>query len=252
MDKEMKVYGVIPARYGSTRFPGKPLHPILGKPLLQWVIEGAQSCSTIDEIIVATDDEKIMNLCRQLNVQSVMTSSDLPTGTDRVLSALKNKDLADDDIIINIQGDEPLISSQVLTPLVESMKKNLKASMATLGTEIKSLEEAQNENLVKLVTDKDGYAIYFSRFNIPFTRVKQRKTDGVNLAHIGIYGYRRKFLEEFCSQDPVPLEIYEGLEQLRALWLGAKILVVKTEYKTHGVDVPQDVLKVEEYLKKLR
>lgn len=242
----MKVLGVIPARFQSTRFPGKPLALINGKPLLQWVIEGSRSAKTISEIIVATDDKKIFDLALSLNVNAVMTDPNLPSGTDRIWAAAKDRAF---DIALNIQGDEPLIRGEILDELVIAMKNNPHIDMCTLGTPFKDQEEVLNPNVVKIVLNSKNEALYFSRFPIPYSREKEFKAQGVNLAHIGLYGYRKEFLREFCATKPSELELHEGLEQLRALWMGAKIYVVPTSYQTRGVDNPEDVILVEKLMK---
>lgn len=240
----MKVIGVIPARYGSTRFPGKPLALIAGKPLLQWVIEASKTSKHIHELIVATDDERIMKLAKDCGVKAVMTDSDLPSGTDRIWAALKKEQF---DIALNIQGDEPLITGDILDTLIESMINNPKSEMATLGHPFKSFKDVENPNVVKIILNQNNEAIYFSRFPIPYSREKEF-SQGVNLQHIGLYGYRKAFLQKFCETAAIPLELHEGLEQLRALHLGAKIQVTSVEYETRGVDTPEDVLIVESKL----
>jgi 3-deoxy-manno-octulosonate cytidylyltransferase (CMP-KDO synthetase) len=242
----MKVIGIIPARYGSTRFPGKPLALIAGKPLLQWVIEASKKSKLITKLIVATDDKRILELAQKCDVQALMTDSELPSGTDRIWAACKNEQF---DIAINIQGDEPLITGEVLDSLVQSMIKNDKVEMATLGHPFKSQAEMENPNVVKIVLNQQGEALYFSRLPIPYSREKEF-SQGVNLQHIGLYGYRKAFLQKFCETPTTSLERYEGLEQLRALYLGAKIQVTSVEYETRGVDTPEDVLIVERKLLK--
>lgn len=237
----MKVIGVIPARYGSTRFPGKPLALVAGKPLLQWVIEGSEKSTLIDKIIVAADDEKILKLAEDCGIDGVMTDSDLPSGTDRIWAALKDEQF---DIAVNIQGDEPLITGAILDTLVQSMIDNPNSEMATLGHPFKTLKDMENPNAVKIILNQNNEAIYFSRFAIPYSRNKEF-SQSVSLQHVGLYGYRRAFLKKFCETPAHPIEIGEGLEQLRALYLGAKIQVSSVEYETRGVDSPEDVLIVE-------
>lgn len=242
----MKVIGVIPARYGSTRFPGKPLALVAGKPLLQWVIEAAKKSKLIDQLIVATDDERIMKLAETCHVDSVMTDSDLPSGTDRIWAAVQKEQF---DIALNIQGDEPLLTGEVLDILVQSMIDNPKSEMATLGHDFKSVKDMENPNVVKIALNQKNEAIYFSRFPIPYSRVKDFTPDA-NLQHVGLYGYRKGFLQKFCETPAHSLELSESLEQLRALYLGAKIQVTRVEYETRGVDTPEDVLIVESKLLK--
>lgn len=241
-----KVLGVIPARFASSRFPGKPLALINGKPLLQWVIEGSQSSQLISEIIVATDDKRIFDLAKKLNVKVTMTDPDLPTGTDRIWAALQKEQF---DIAVNIQGDEPLIRGEILDSLVSAMIERPNVDMCTFGAPIENEEDLNNPNVVKIVFNKNHEAIYFSRFPIPYSRDKKLKTQGVNMAHIGLYGYRKNFLRQFCETPACSLELHEGLEQLRALWMGAKIQVVPTNYQTRGVDTPEDVILVEKLMK---
>lgn len=242
----MKVIGVIPARYGSTRFPGKPLALVAGKPLLQWVIDAAKKSKLIDQLIVATDDERIMKLAEDCNVDAVMTDTNLPSGTDRIWAAVEKEQF---DIALNIQGDEPLLTGEVLDTLIQSMIDNPKSEMATLGHPFKSVKDMENPNVVKIVLNQNGEAIYFSRFPIPYSREKNFSTDA-NLQHVGLYGYRKAFLQKFCQTPAQKMELNESLEQLRALYLGAKIQVTSVEYETRGVDTPEDVLIVERKLLK--
>lgn len=243
----MKVIGVIPARYGSTRFPGKPLALIAGKPLLQWVVEASKTAKSYSEILVATDDKRICDLCEKINVKAVMTPTDLPTGTDRIERAVRDFDA---DIIVNIQGDEPLITGKVLDSLVEPMLADTSLEMATLARRLRlpiDREDLESVNSAKIVVNEKGRALYFSRLPIPFSRTSEVRHE-IGLKHIGIYAYRRNFLERFCRQPPVPIELSEGLEQLRALYLGAEIQVVVVDHNSWGVDIPEDVAKVEKLL----
>lgn len=241
----MKVIGVIPARFASTRFPGKPLKLVGGKPLLQWVVEAAKTARSIDEVWLATDDEKIAELGRALHIKVVMTSPELPSGSDRVWAAVKGEVL---DVVVNIQGDEPLITGHLLDQLVAPFKADAALEMATLARELQP-GDLESKNTAKIVTNVSGNAIYFSRFGIPFSRVDAKQNPDICLKHIGIYAYRKNFLEQFCAQGPVPLELAEGLEQLRALYLGASIRVVKVDHESWGVDTPEDVTKVEGLLR---
>lgn len=247
----MKIIGVIPARFGSTRFPGKPLKLILGKPLLEWVIRGAQGSKKISEILVATDEERIAQLAQKLGVEAVMTDSALPSGTDRIEAAVKGKKL---DVAVNIQGDEPLITGEVLDTLVSPFYEDPTLEMATLAKTL-TREDLTNKNAAKIVVDQWDNALYFSRSAIPYSReINAQQEDGNGalkwgLKHIGMYAYRRDFLEKFCRSGPAPIELAEGLEQLRALYLGAKIKVMKVEHESWGVDTPEDVVQVERLLK---
>lgn len=243
----MKAIGVIPARFASTRFPGKPLVPLLGKPLLQWVIERSLKSKKLNQIIVATDDRKIEKLAIETGVEVVMTSPDLPSGSDRVWKAVENHDV---DVVLNIQGDEPLIEASVLDALVAAFE-NPKIEMATLGRPMTD-EALMSPNTAKIVLNQNDEALYFSRLPIPYSRGASGLTHNISLKHVGIYGYRKSFLKRFCECGPVDIEKAEGLEQLRALYLGARIQVVRTEHESWGVDTPEDVVKVEEKLRNLK
>lgn len=242
-----KVVGVIPARLASTRFHAKPLAKILGREMILWVLEGARKSQRLDEVIVATDDMTIQSLVEKNGGRVVMTDSHLPTGTDRIWSAIQGIDA---DVIINIQGDEPLINEKLIDPLVQAFEDHPQISMATLGHEI-SWEELQSLDAVKVVCDRQGQALYFSRFPIPYSRQSVTASDKIVgcLKHIGMYGYRREFLKNFCQQAPTLLEQAESLEQLRALEMGARIQVMKVDQKSWGVDRPEDILKIEEKLR---
>mgnify|MGYP001590599334 CR=1 FL=1 len=239
------VIGVIPARIGSTRLAEKPLVKILGKSLIQWVIEGARTSRKIEKLIVATDHQKIAELAKSLGVEAVMTASDIPTGSDRVWTAVKNESA---DIILNIQGDEPLITGELLDSLIVPMQEDQKLSMATLAAPI-TIEELENKNVVKVLTSSVGDAIYFSRFPIPFSRVNaESKSLAVVRKHIGIYIYRKSFLKKYCEQPVSEIEKAESLEQLRALYMGERIHIVNTSYEGTGVDTNDDVLRIEKIL----
>lgn len=240
----MKTIAVIPARIGSTRFPKKPLALIAGKPLLQWVIEGSLTSQKIQKLFVATDDESIAQLARKCGVEPLMTDPNIATGTDRIYQATQKLDF---DLVLNIQGDEPLIQGHILDTLIHGMESDSNCNMGTLAHSFSSDEDVQNPNMVKVLTNHKSEAIYFSRFPVPFSRIDIQPDK--SLFHIGIYAYKKNFLEKFCQQSPTLLEEAESLEQLRALYLGAKIKVVKVNYQTHGVDVPGDVQKIESILK---
>jgi len=242
--KAVQTIGVIPARYGSTRFAGKSLKKILDKPLLQWVIEGAKTAQCLSDLIVATDDSRIADLAESLKVKVVMTDSDLPSGSDRVWAAVKNLDC---DYVINIQGDEPLLTGEVLDTLAEAFKDDV--LLATLARPIKTLEELHNPAFAKIVLNHRGEALYFSRAPIPFPR--DGKLAG-HLKHIGLYGFKKEFLKKFCENKPVEIEMTESLEQLRALYMGVNIKVVLTDYESWGVDTPEDVIRVEQMIKEKR
>ncbi|MDD2601172.1 MAG: 3-deoxy-manno-octulosonate cytidylyltransferase [Kiritimatiellae bacterium] len=242
----MKVIGVIPSRWGSTRFPGKSLYPILGKPLVEWVVEAAQRAKELDEVRVATDDGRIADAL-QGKVKVVMTSADHPTGTDRVAEAA---DAAEQDIVINIQGDEPLIDPALIDTLVLRMKADPGWSMATAATLIKSMADLQATTVVKVVLAADGGALYFSRSAIPCRRDGSPDlAGGLYLRHLGIYAYRGGFLRRLVAEPPCLLEQTESLEQLRALYIGGRIAVIQCDDEGVGVDCPGDVPRVEKILR---
>lgn len=241
----MKAIGVIPARFASTRFPGKPLVPLLGKPLLQWVIEGARGARNLQEIWVATDHPEIAALAKKCGVPVAMTSSDLPTGSDRVWASVRDAAI---DVVVNIQGDEPLVTGELLDQLVQPLLSDPTLPMATLGQSLKA-GDLHNRNSPKIVLNRHSEALYFSRLPIPYSRLDAPEREAICLKHIGLYAFRKSFLAEFCAQPPTPLELAEGLEQLRALYLGARIKVVTVEHEALGVDAPEDVAKVEALLK---
>jgi 3-deoxy-manno-octulosonate cytidylyltransferase (CMP-KDO synthetase) len=241
----MKVIGVIPARYASTRFPGKPFAKIMGKPMLQWVVEASQKTPSFSEVYVATDDERIKELAQSFNAKVIMTGPEAPSGSDRVWAAVKDMKA---DLVINVQGDEPLIKPQVLEDLVQAMKNNPDWKMATLGRRLKP-EDLENFNTAKVVVNKNSEAMYFSRLPIPFGRVKDFSATAC-FKHIGIYGFQKDFLQTFCETPPIEIELLEALEQLRALYLGTKIGVVETEFECLGVDIPSDVEKIENVMRK--
>ena len=236
----MKAIGVIPSRYSSTRFPGKPLEKILGKTLIGHVIENSKQAS-LSELIVTTDSKKIADEARKYNVKVVMTDSDLPSGTDRVWEVVKNLNC---DVVINIQGDEPLIKSSEINRTIEPFN-DPKIQMTTLAGEL-TKEDLYSTNTVKVVVNINDFALYFSRFPIPYSRNNNIKN--ASLKHIGIYAFRHKFLKKFCNEDLCVLEQMEGLEQLRALYLGGVIKVIRTNIKSHGVDIPDDIKIVENLL----
>ncbi len=236
---------VIPVRYGAQRFPGKALAPLLEKPMIQWVVEGVSQSQIIKKIIVATDDQRIADTCAPLNVEVVMTDPDLASGSDRVFAACKDHP---EDLIINIQGDEPLISGQLVDRMAQAMLDTPDWEMFTLGRPI-SEEALHSPNTAKIVLNQRNQALYFSRYPIPYSRVKSEETFQACLKHIGIYGYKKAFLKKFCETPVQAIEKMEGLEQLRALYLGGRIQVLEVDYESWGVDTPEDVPVVEKLLK---
>ncbi len=245
MEKSYNCYGIIPARYGSTRFPGKPLADIAGKPMFLHVYERAIKCSRLMKTVVATDDERILSAAIAFNVPAIMTRKDHTSGTDRVLEAAQLLNLPDDSIIVNIQGDEPLLDPAMLAELVGPfISPDIEVS--TLVRKI-GQNEAGNINQVKVVFSKTGKALYFSRLPIPCYRDGQEE---MFFGHIGLYAFRMNALKKFVALGPSRLEIAEKLEQLRLLENDIPIHVVLTEHKSIGVDKPEDILKIYELLGK--
>lgn len=237
----MKFVGVIPSRYHSTRFPGKPLAPINGKPLVQHVYEQVMKSRKLDTVIVATDHQDIQDVVEQFGGKVVMTSQSHETGSDRMAEVTTK---VDGDFFVNIQGDEPLIRSELIDQLIDKAKDTPHA-VITAKTRIKSEKDLQSLNVVKVVTDKEGRALYFSRSPIPYNRAKKK----INYyKHLGIYCYPKLILQEFVKWSPTPYEQVEVLEQLRMLENGVPVIVVESEYDAIGVDTPEDIEKVEKYL----
>ena len=244
----MKSYAIIPSRFGSSRFPGKPLAVLAGKPLVAWVVEAVKKARGFDEVLVATDDERIVKAVEEHGGKAVMTPSELPSGTDRVACAARNflgHDFDDDDILVNVQGDEPLIDPALVEQLAQKLKDDPRWSMATAVTPIRSAEDFAAKSVVKVVTDRDGGALYFSRAPIPCDRDNVPEIHNpLYVRHLGIYAYRGEFLKRYIKEPPCDLEKTEKLEQLRALWMGAKIAVVRTQDEGVGVDTPEDAVRV--------
>ena len=236
----MKVLCIIPARYASTRLPGKPLREIAGKPMIVRVYERALQARFVQDVVVATDDERIRTGVEAHGGHAVMTGADHATGTDRLAEVAAR--MTDYDLIINVQGDEPLIEPSVIDALVEPFLADDRLAMATAKTEITDEEEQENPNNVKVITDKSGNALYFSRARIPYARVPGAKV----YKHIGIYAYRRDFLLAYARMAQTPLELSESLEQLRALENGYRIRVVETDAVFIGVDTEEDLAAVNE------
>lgn len=240
----MKILCVIPARYASTRLPGKPLADIVGKPMIQHVYERSAQATIPQQVVVATDDEKVFQAVQQFGGKVVMTSSEHQTGTDR-LAEVASK-YAEVDVIINVQGDEPLIDPKVIDELAQEFLNDTALQMASVMS-IMDTEDYQNPNAVKVVTDLNNNALYFSRSLLPYPRVAGK----VNVyKHIGIYAYKKDFLLKFAKLEPTPLEQSESLEQLRALENGYKIKMIKTKAKFIGVDSIEDLQTVNELLRK--
>ena len=252
----MKKYGIIPSRFGSSRFPGKPLAMLAGKPLVAWVVEAVKKAKSLDEVFVATDDERIVRAVEEYGGTAVMTPSELPSGTDRIACAAKNRfggDFGDDDILVNIQGDEPLIDPELIDELVAKLENGKGFEMATAVTPIKSAADYVAKTVVKVILDRDDGALYFSRAPIPCDRDNvpsfQTSQTSLYVRHLGIYAYRGGFLKRYIAEPPCALEKTEKLEQLRALWMGARIAVVRTTDEGVGVDTPEDAERVAELLR---
>ncbi len=244
---QKKVLCVIPARYASSRLPGKPLAMIAGKPMIQHVYERALQAKLVDDVLVATDDERVVAAVQAFNGKVMLTCPDHPSGTDRLAEVAQKKLQAE--IIINVQGDEPLIPPEIIDDLARALLAEPQLAMATVKTPLKE-SEVQNPAAVKVVTDKDGYALYFSRSIIPYPRNAQCPV--IAYKHIGIYAYRRDFLLEFACLPQGVLEQVECLEQLRALENGCKIKVLASDYSCIGVDTPEDLAEINELLSDLK
>ncbi len=244
----MKIVAIIPARYASERFPGKPLALIKGRPMIQHVYLRAKKSPTLEKVVVATDDERIKRAVEEIGGESLMTSPSHRCGTERIAEAADLLRLSEDDIVVNIQGDQPLLEPVVIEELVRPLLLKSEILMATLAVPIKREEEKDDPNRVKVVLDREGFALYFSRSPIPFHRPPGESP--VYLRHIGLYAYRRDFLDVFVRLEPGELEKAEKLEQLRALEYGYRIAVSITKYDFPEVDTPEDLKRVEELMTK--
>ena len=237
----MKSICVIPARYSSTRLPGKPLKDICGKPMICRVWERASLAKSVAEVIVATDDDRILQAVEKNSGRAIMTRADHKTGTDRLAEVAEK--FPDVEVIVNVQGDEPLIEPALIDELIGEFVADKNLQMATVATELTDADEMKNPNNVKVVLDKNNNALYFSRSLIPYPRnVGKAKV----FKHIGIYAYRRNFLLAYAKMTPTPLEQSESLEQLRALENGYKIRVIKSSCRFVGVDTEEDLKLVNE------
>ena len=252
----MKITAVIPARFASTRFPGKALAEIGGKAMIQHVYERTSRAKLVSRTIVATDDPRIADAVSMIGGEAIMTSTSHETGTDRLAEVARG---LDSDIIVNVQGDEPLICPDMIDQAIQPFLEDSSLQMGTLKTRIKCLHDFLSPNMVKVVTDNFGTALYFSRSPLPFFRDKWKdlKDDSfccgklLCYKHVGLYVYRRDFLLKFASMPPTFLEISEKLEQLRAIENGVKIHVVETEFESIGVDTPDDLAKAQERYRQL-
>ncbi len=247
--KRDTIIAVIPARFGSTRFPGKALALIKGKPMVRWVYERTARSSLINRVIVATDDDRILAAVKSFGGEAVMTSPHHTTGTDRIAEVAQSLDCG---IVVNVQGDEPLIRHEMIDQAIRPLIADPSIPMGTLCRKIGDREEAFDPNVVKIVFDKNGFALYFSRAPIPWDRDqwsgKGRLADMPLVTtlykHIGLYVYRREFLLNYAHMPRTPLEAAEKLEQLRALEHGHRIKAVVTEHDSFGVDIPADLSKI--------
>ena len=254
MDNQSDIVLVIPSRYASTRLPGKPLRLLAGKPMIQHVYQRALDAAEevgFESIIIATDDVGIQDVCEDFGATVCMTSCGHQTGSDRLAEVVSLNGWSDETIIVNLQGDEPLTPIANLKQVAENLANNPEASIATLATKLQSHAEYADTNVVKVVTDQQGMALYFSRSSIPFQRDLDDELDSNDFAlrHIGIYAYRAGYLKRFATMPPCQIEQLEKLEQLRAMWYGAKIHVdIAREVPGHGVDTEADLKMVEKLL----
>ena len=250
---------VIPARFESSRLPGKVLADINGKPMIQWVVEKAQK-SGASKVIVATDNEEVAKIVTAFGGEVCKTRADHQSGTERLAEVMEIYDFDNDQVIVNVQGDEPFIPAENITQVARNLANQQRtnqqqARMATLAVHIHDVEEAFNPNAVKVLTDKDGYAMYFSRSTIPYDRARFLNEDSVAsigdfyLRHIGIYAYRAGFIKDYVQWPTSQLEQIESLEQLRVLWQGEKVhvAVAETRLEVEGVDTPEDLEKARAY-----
>ena len=242
----MSALVVIPARYASVRFPGKPLAKLAGKPMIQHVYEGASRARSTAETVVATDDPRIAEAVQQFGGTVVMTSPTAKSGTDRVAEVARQRNAQ---VVVNVQGDEPLVQPGMIDQLVEFLERHGAVPMASLMTRFKPSDDPNSPNVVKVVTDQDGFALYFSRAPIPHDRGSASGGDATRCwKHLGLYGYQRHFLLQFPSLEPTPLERLEQLEQLRALEHGYRIKLLETAHDSIGVDTPDDLARVEQLM----
>lgn len=247
-----KAIVIIPARYGSSRFPGKPLALLHSKPLIQWTYEAVKRSTIVSKVIVATDDINIYNAVTGFGGEVVMTSSKPRTGSDRCAEAVQK---SEEDIIVNLQADEILTGPEMVDDLINMLVKDNSVKMGTLKIEISDPEELNDKNVVKVVTDTNDFALYFSRSSIPYIRDRESEEDDHLPAktfykHLGIYAYRRDFLMQFCTLPTTMLEDLEKLEQLRVIEHGFRIKVKETHYKSYRVDTQEDLKQIEKKVNK--
>lgn len=242
----MKTVILIPARYASVRFPGKPLALLHGKPMILWVAERSAAALPTARVVVATDDERIREVVSSAGCEVVMTKSGHPSGSDRIQEAATNLGLNSEDLVVNVQGDEPLVKAEWLRALIQPFSGDSNLQMSTLAHRL-SAEELSSPNAVKVLVNCRSEAIYFSRYSIPFSRLPMTELglDGSVLKHMGFYAYRKSFLDRFCETPPSFSERGECLEQLRALEMGERIYVARVAGKSLGVDTPEDLVKIQ-------
>jgi len=245
----MKTIGVIPARFASTRFPGKPLAKIDGKAMLQHVWEKALHCRQLDEVLIACDHEEVFKAAQGFKARVIMTDPAHPSGSDRIAEAVKGLNVG---IVVNIQGDEPFIDPRTVDALTVLLKQDANTLMGTVIKEISDEADFLNPNVVKCVIDDQGYALLFSRAPIPYHRSKNTPLKIKNYKHLGLYAYRKDFLMEFTQWPKGYLESVEELEQLRALEHGVKIKTTMTTYESIAVDTPQDLQKAQAWFAQLK
>tara|TARA_B100000315_G_scaffold260701_1_gene324213 strand:+ start:4264 stop:5019 length:756 start_codon:yes stop_codon:yes gene_type:complete len=243
MKTNLDVIGVIPARLASTRLPQKLLRIINGKTLLQWTWENAATCRALDELVIASDDQEIEDIAKEFKAKVVSTSIEHQSGTDRIAEAVRDVEAK---IVINIQADEPLVHPSIMDRLAQELLDSPEITMATVKRRIEDEKEINDPNVVKVVTDKDNYALYFSRYPLPYYRKDGEKQEFYK--HLGIYAYTKDFLFTFKNLPKSKLEEAEKLEQLRVLEAGYKIKVIETKFDSCGVDTEDDLLKVERIL----
>ncbi|MFQ5718677.1 MAG: 3-deoxy-manno-octulosonate cytidylyltransferase [Acidobacteriota bacterium] len=243
----MTTLAVIPARWESTRFPGKPLASIAGRPLIEHVWRQACAAKTVERVIIATDDARIASVARQFGAETALTAPAHPSGSDRVAEVARQ---VESDIVVNLQGDEPLLPPEAIDVAIGPLRDDPAVDIATLTAPLATDADRASSDVVKVVVGLDGRALYFSRRSIPFVRDGGRRPDGQGLHHIGVYVFRRRFLLEFAGWAPTPLEQAEGLEQLRILEHGAHIEVVRIPPVAGGIDTPEDLVRVERLIGK--
>lgn len=237
----MKIIGVIPARWASSRFPGKVLADLCGKPMIQHVWEQAKKSRRLHDVIIACDEQRVFAAVKRFGARPVLTSPALPSGTDRIAAAVKNLAV---DVVVNIQGDEPLVEPKLIDALTESLLRYPSYPMATVIRQLQRPADLENPNVVKVVVDVHGDALYFSRSLIPFNRDGLDFKRTIYYKHLGLYAYRKKFLLNFKKLPPSTLEKTERLEQLRVVQAGFRIKTVLTRYDTIGVDTKEDLVRV--------